>query len=55
MNTPVHRPWVVSLLADLKVQIAERKEEEENDDGRGGWSDDDEDIGDEELGEVGPA
>lgn len=42
---------LVSLLADLKVQIAERKEEEENDDGRGGWSDDDEDIGDEELGE----
>ena len=44
---------LVSLLADLKVQIAERKEMEANDDGRGwGWgSDDDDDFGDEELGE----
>jgi hypothetical protein len=44
---------LVSLLSDLKTQIAERKEMEANDDGRGGWpagwSDDDE--FDEELGE----
>lgn len=44
---------LVSLLADLKVQIAERKEAEANDDGRGGWGwgSDEDDQEDEELGE----
>lgn len=45
---------LVTLLTDLKTQIAERKEMEADDDGRGwpsGWSDDDD--FDEELGEDG--